>query len=276
MELEKKIKILIIDDERDNLDTIEDSLRNSIYIVEKEINSKIALSKIQSEKYDIVITDLMMPDVNGIEIAKAVDATKRDTLVIVVTGHASVDSAVKSIQYGVYDYIQKPFTDIESTVKRATDFLVLQRKNGILKKKMEETLTKISLLHEISSILYQVTEFDESSEMILDAINEVLKIEHAAILLKESDSKQYRIFKSRYLNEEVCTNFVFNDNDLINGKEISTKTLTCINNINSTIDISGKAIDVGDSVKMLSLVPINFHINTIGYMVVFTKNDLIK
>lgn len=272
MEKKSKIKILCVDDERDNLDTIKDSLDGLDYLIECETNPKKALKKIMSDHFDIVITDLMMPDVTGIEIVNAVKSTGRDTLVIVVTGFASIDTAIKSVQYGVYDYLQKPFTNIPNTIKRAVEKLELQRKNHELGKKIEETLSKVSLLHDISSILYQVSDFNESSEMILDTIAEGFKLNKIGIIIKNKDKSIFEVYKYRKINPSF-EKFYFASDDKINDNNISTAETTRINGIDGDLKTSKIKVLLDKSVDSMVLVPINFHINTLGYIAVFTNGD---
>jgi DNA-binding NtrC family response regulator len=65
---------------------------------------------IEEEKFDIVLTDLKMPDVDGIEILRKIKERWPDIEVIIITGYQTVDTAVKSIKLGAFDYIEKPFT----------------------------------------------------------------------------------------------------------------------------------------------------------------------
>ncbi len=271
MKKDLKIKLLCIDDEKDNLDTIKDFLSELHCDIETETNPKLALEKIASNYYDIVITDLMMPKVSGMEIAESVKSMGRDTLVIVVTGFASVDTAIKSIQFGVYDYIQKPFTNIKNVVQRAIEYLQLQRKNYELGKRIEDTLSKISLLHDISSILYQVSDFDESSEMILDTISEGFKVNQIGLMLKQNS--KYEIVKYRNLNNDFCKEFSFENNESVNNIQISTETSTFVNDLNGKLKLSDTVIPLNKSIKSMVLIPINFHINTMGYLIVFTNTE---
>ena len=82
----------------------------SIDTVEK---GQEALGLIQKRDYDFVFVDLKMPEMDGIEVTKAVKHLRPDIDVIVITGYASVESAVETMKYGAMDYVQKPFTEDE-------------------------------------------------------------------------------------------------------------------------------------------------------------------
>ena len=146
----KPASILIIDDEKDILDTLMHTLSGLGYKLKGLSNPKTALKNIKKDHFDLVITDIMMPNITGLDIIRKIKESKRDTQVIVVTGFASLETAIKSIQYGVYDYIQKPFNidEIKITVKNALDTQNLQRRNKILIQKIENMLTNIDLLHD--------------------------------------------------------------------------------------------------------------------------------
>jgi len=263
-----KPHILIIDDDHDVLTTIKDSLGDLDCIIESETNSSIALERIYNTAYDLVITDIMMPGVSGVEIAEAIRNTGRDTLVIVVTGFASIETAIKSIQYGVYDYIQKPLTTIKHIVENALEKLELQRNNKLLNLKVEEMLRKVSLLNEISSILYQVSDINEGTEMMLDTLTEGLKINRVGILLKDKDSK-FVLVKHKKLVAGIVKNFKFNPDENINDQKISEIDVTIIENLENEIRISDNKIPVGKTYKKCVLIPITFHIKLLGYIVFF-------
>jgi len=73
-------------------------------------NGSEGLKMATEDKFDLVLTDLKMPDMDGIEVLRSIKEKSPDTIVIIVTGYQTVDTAVNAIKYGAYDYIEKPFT----------------------------------------------------------------------------------------------------------------------------------------------------------------------
>ncbi len=108
-----KAKILCVDDEDVILDSFRKILVIDGYSVDTVTNGKEALGLIQTHHYDFVFTDLKMPEMDGVEVCKAVKHLRPDIDVIIITGYASVETAVETMKYGAMDYVQKPFTDDE-------------------------------------------------------------------------------------------------------------------------------------------------------------------
>lgn len=108
-----KAKILCVDDEDVILDSFRKILVLDGYSVDTVTSGKEALHLIQSHHYDFVFTDLKMPEMDGVEVTKAVKHLRPDIDVIIITGFATVETAVEVMKYGAMDYVQKPFTEDE-------------------------------------------------------------------------------------------------------------------------------------------------------------------
>lgn len=105
-----KGKILVIDDE----DIVRTSCSRTLvpegYEVSLARNGAEGLKMAAEDRFDLVLTDLKMPDMDGIEVLRSIKGKWPETQVIIVTGYQTVDTAVKAIKLGAYDYIEKPFT----------------------------------------------------------------------------------------------------------------------------------------------------------------------
>jgi len=102
-------EILFVDDDRDILELVEKYLSRYGYNIRVVDNATEALDLVLAGNYGIVFTDYKMPDVDGLELLSNIKEYKPETVVIVVTGHGTMESAIKAMRYGSYDYIQKPF-----------------------------------------------------------------------------------------------------------------------------------------------------------------------
>jgi two-component system OmpR family response regulator len=101
-------KVLVVDDEEDFLETIVNRF-NKRGITAKGANSgKTALDLLQKESFDIVILDVKMPEMDGIQVLKKIKLNWPDVEVIMLTGHASVELGIEGMEYGAYDYVMKP------------------------------------------------------------------------------------------------------------------------------------------------------------------------
>lgn len=124
-------KILCVDDEDVILDSFRKILVLDGYSVDTVTKGQEALKLIQSHHYDFLFTDLKMPEMDGVEVTKAVKHLRPDIDVVIITGYASVETAVETMKYGAMDYVEKPFTDDEllAFVKKA----VIKRQDRIQK-----------------------------------------------------------------------------------------------------------------------------------------------
>lgn len=116
-------KILVVDDESTICDSVKKILSRKGYTVENTLNANDAITKLKNQKYDILITDLMMPQMSGMELLDLVKKYYPEIDVLVITGYASIESAVQATKLGALDYIQKPFTpnELVERVQRAIE-----------------------------------------------------------------------------------------------------------------------------------------------------------
>ena len=110
---EPKARILAVDDEAIILDSFRKILVVAGYSIDTVEKGREALGLILKRDYDFVFTDLKMPEMDGLEVTKAVKHLRPDIDVIVITGYASIETAVETMKYGAMDYVQKPFTEDE-------------------------------------------------------------------------------------------------------------------------------------------------------------------
>jgi len=126
-----KSRILCVDDEEVILDSFRKILVLDGYSIDTVMTGKEALGLVQSHHYDFVFTDLKMPEMSGEDVVKAVKHLRPDIDVIIITGYATVESAVECMKYGATDYIQKPFT--ENELLDMTKKFVIRRNDRIQK-----------------------------------------------------------------------------------------------------------------------------------------------
>jgi DNA-binding NtrC family response regulator len=107
--MKRQLEIMVLDDEAIVGARLQPSLEKAGYLVESFIDSKEALKRIHEKRFDIVVTDLKMANVDGMEIHRFAKERWPDTVVIIITGFATVETAREALQSGVYDFIAKPF-----------------------------------------------------------------------------------------------------------------------------------------------------------------------
>lgn len=131
--------ILVVDDEESMCKFMEIMLKKEGYAVATSQDARSALQRIRTEKYDLVIADLMMPQMSGLELLSQVKSMDEGVDFIVMTAFASVDSAIEALKKGAFDYITKPFKvdEIKIAVKKSLEQKSIARENILLKKELQ-------------------------------------------------------------------------------------------------------------------------------------------
>jgi DNA-binding NtrC family response regulator len=138
--MKDKGRILVVEDEQDMLFGLQKILSKQGHNVEIAETGSAGLKKVEESFFDIVITDLKMPGVDGIELLRKAKEAYSDTMVIVITGYGTVESAVEAIKLGAYDYITKPFDaeHIKMVVRKALKQISLRDENKYLKQQIKK------------------------------------------------------------------------------------------------------------------------------------------
>ncbi len=133
-------RILVIDDERSIRNTLKDILEYEKYEVDLAEDGNKAIEKVKTAEYDIVLCDIKMPGMDGIEVLEKLGELTPDTPVVMISGHGNIDTAVDSIKKGAFDYIEKPLdlNRLLITIRNAMDKSNLVSETKILKKKVSK------------------------------------------------------------------------------------------------------------------------------------------
>jgi two-component system OmpR family response regulator len=113
----EKVKVLVVDDEPDFLETIVKRLHRRDINATGVESGKKALELLETETYDVVVLDVLMPGMDGIETLKHMKKRKPFVEVIILTGHASVESGIQGMQHGAFDYVMKP-ADLDELINK--------------------------------------------------------------------------------------------------------------------------------------------------------------
>jgi len=126
--------ILVVDDEKEICTVLSDNLSREGYRVFVAYEGKAALELVRKEKPDLVLLDIKMPRMNGIEVLRGIKTIKKETVVIMMTAYGTLETARKAMKLGAYDYITKPFDlfSLKSVVKE-----VLEQPKGPARKGKE-------------------------------------------------------------------------------------------------------------------------------------------
>jgi two-component system, NtrC family, response regulator AtoC len=135
-----KIHILLIDDDQGTMELLKEVLEREGYAVDEAKTGHEALSQARACPFDVVLADLRLPDMDGIEVLRTLHALDPDLAVIVMTAFGSMETAVEAIQEGAYDYISKPFNlmEVRLTVRRACERRHLLQSNRRFEQALQE------------------------------------------------------------------------------------------------------------------------------------------
>jgi len=142
-----RARLLIVDDEAAQLRALCDTLELEGYAPSGFSSPREALSQLRPDTFDLLLTDLMMPEMDGIELLRAAQRIDRDLAAIVMTGHGTIDTAVKAMQAGALDYIVKPFrlNQMMPVISRALETRRLRRLNRELEQRVLERTRQLEI-----------------------------------------------------------------------------------------------------------------------------------
>jgi DNA-binding NtrC family response regulator len=160
----KRGLIHIIDDEPIIHEVLGDLLTTEGYQVESSLDGEEALEKYSPDSCDLVLLDLLMPGMNGIEVLKRIKKIDPQAVIIIITAYASVESAISAMKMGAFDYIQKPFKHDELllTIQRGREHKILQDENIRLKDELKQKFSFENIIGK-SSVMNSVFETIKAS-----------------------------------------------------------------------------------------------------------------
>ena len=131
-------RILVVDDEEIIRDSISFILKKEGYVVSEAANGKDALDKFKAESFDLIITDLEMPEMRGLELLEHVMRINPQTLIVIITAYGSLETAITAMRQGASDYILKPleFDELIVKIKRLLDYRKIANENQYLRREM--------------------------------------------------------------------------------------------------------------------------------------------
>jgi two-component system, OmpR family, phosphate regulon sensor histidine kinase PhoR len=168
------ISILVVDDERGIREGCRRILAAEGYSVDAAENGKEGLERVRSKSYDLILVDLMMPVMGGLEMMDKVKEIDQEAILIVITGFATIETAVEAMKHGAYDYVPKPFTpdSLVTVVNRGVETRRLRRQARELMeerdRKLLEVANETSKIHAIvNSMADGILVFNREKKLVL-------------------------------------------------------------------------------------------------------------
>ena len=204
--------ILIVDDEAPIVETLSGLLRDDGFEVTSAGTGFEALQQIETHAPDLVLLDIRMPGLDGIETLKVIKKDNPRTHVIMITGHGNIDTAVQAIKLGAYDFIEKPlsFEKVTVAINNALDFRRLDEENRYLRKK---TIEK-----------HSITGNSEAVKVLMEQIDKVAPTDSWVLIKgengtgKELVARTIHNFSERAANSMIDVNCAAISEDLIDSE----------------------------------------------------------
>jgi DNA-binding NtrC family response regulator len=189
--MEKKISILVVDDEESVRDSLSIWFTEDGYRVGCAENATKALSILESDNYDIILADIKMPGMDGLEMLRRIKSLNKDSIVIVMTAFATVDTAVKALKDGAFDYVTKPFDpdDLSHLIRNASKQISLVQENDTLKRRVDS-------LDNVEDLIGK----SESIKKVLREVESVAPTNSSVIITGESGTGKELIARAIHTN----------------------------------------------------------------------------
>jgi two-component system cell cycle sensor histidine kinase/response regulator CckA len=238
-------KVLIVDDEPRMCDSLKVLLSDHGYETQTGNSGKEAMECLSRDSFDLVLLDIVMPDMTGHQIMDYINSQNKETLVILMTGHASVDSAVESLRKGAYDYLRKPF-DFEQLLKRvdnAIDQSRLKKEHELVSGKLELTEKRYQYLVNASPDIIYTLNCDGMFTFISGAVesllgyrtNQLVGQHYTSVVFKDDIDKAQYHFNERRTGKRATT-----------GVELRLKRLHNLTSRNGYLCVELKAMGIYD------------------------------
>lgn len=186
-------KLLIIDDERSIRNTLKDILEYEKYKVDVAEDGITGLEKIEDNKYDVILCDIKMPKMDGIEVLEEIKKRRHDVPIVMISGHGTVDTAVDAIKKGAYDFIEKPLdlNRLLVTIKNAMEKSSLITETRVLKRKVSKT--------------YEMVGESDAMQRVKDMIDRIAPTDARVLIVGENGTGKELV--ARWVHEKSSRSY---------------------------------------------------------------------
>jgi DNA-binding NtrC family response regulator len=184
-------RVLVVDDEQIIRESLSFILKKEGYTVDEAPNGKEALRKQQEDPYDVVVTDIEMPEMRGVELLERIRHGSPETLVVVITAFGSIETAVAALRKGAADYVLKPinFDDLLHRLKKLLEYRAVSVENSLLRQELNRT-------YDFENIIGQST----SMKRVFEIIKKVSTSEGTVLITGKSGTGKELVAKAIHYN----------------------------------------------------------------------------
>ncbi|MEA3287054.1 MAG: sigma-54 dependent transcriptional regulator [Candidatus Marinimicrobia bacterium] len=189
--MNKNLSILIVDDELSVRDSLSNWFIEDGYSVDTAEDAKVALRKIEAFNFHIILVDIKLPGMDGLELNRRIKSINEDTIVIIMTAFASVDSAVQALKDGAYDYVCKPFDPdaVTHIIRNASKNIELSTENLSLQERIKSLANVEDIIGQSEAIL-----------QVLEQVRVVAETDSTVIITGDSGTGKELVAKAVHMN----------------------------------------------------------------------------
>ncbi|MFH1791725.1 MAG: response regulator, partial [Candidatus Omnitrophota bacterium] len=277
--------VLIVDDETHIVEMLEVRLKAQGVRVETAASAVEAVDIISKHAISVALVDIMMPGMNGIELLREIKEKAPDTEVIIITGYASLGSAIDAVKLGAYDYIKKPFEDIQGLMRTVTGAIgkrVLSLENKRLTEELKEANEKLKdinlmlgenvnelvMLHHVVESISGLLSLDEVINKFMKNLVESLGFRRAALYIADEKKTVLELKRCEGISGSDIKPAVIAMADEMNGivRAINTNEPVFISDISAGPGSVADSIS-GDDTKCVVLYPLAVMKKPVGALV---------
>src|SRR3989339_1549106 len=267
--MKTKAKILVIDDEQGIREMLSYALSQQGYEIIAAMNGKEGIKKVTEKKFDVVISDIKMPGMDGVTVLGEIKKINPEIEVIMATGYGTMETVIESLRKGAFDYVNKPFN---------IDEVVIVIEKALEKSQFKETI----VLYELSKAVFSTIKLEELLKVIIDSTMKVLIADDASLMLFDDNGKLF-IAVSYGLSEEIQKQTRLTVGERVAGwvakKEQPILLIDGLKN-----DERFKGIEPREDIKSSLVLPLKGKAGLLGVLNInrknipehFTENDLHK
>ena len=240
----ERSRILVVDDEENVVQILVDLLSEGPYTVDTVSSGEEALSVLRKQPYDLILTDINLPGVNGLEVVSAAKEADPETVVVVITGYASTGTAIDALRQGAYDYITKPFDlwELDQIVARGLGSrrLVLENRrlvqnlqtaNAELRRHEEALRDEVDIATRRIRTLYEISKDVNASLDVHHTLNFI--VAQAAML---TEAHLGLLFRGREMNSRLTAEVGYGPTGAATGTAVVQVGKTVIGRVAETLE----------------------------------------
>lgn len=288
--MEKGTSVLVVDDEESIRSVVSNVLKDEGHRVMTASSGEEALELSGKGFFPIIIADIRMRGMDGIELLRRVKERHPETQVIIITSYASLESAIQAMRYGAYDYLVKPFESIDQisfAVRKAAEKYHLTLENDRLTKALKAKVSRLSSINDLGQAMHSILDPNDLLNFFVQLLAKKLEAERVSLMLLDKNTNELIIGASFGLDEEVVKKVRVKVGCGIAGRVAQDGRPMLVKDIERESGLQRQdeceySTDSFISAPLVLCVPIRFKLGTIGVINIserkndtpFTEDDL--